>query len=126
MLVSVAQLSRAVDLTVSWEPVADDSITNYVIYASTNELTAANFRTAAQARFDAGTNTERVLQTVQPARWYFGVTVVSDTGIESDLSNVTIAVVPHPPAHVALVQYAPTLTSSNWENIGFIRLKTSQ
>ena len=91
--------ATAKDLTLQWDPPPiTEGITNYAIYASTSEITAANFL-SAPFRYNAGTSTTFTITNLAPARWYF--TAVSEAdGMMSDTSNILRVNVPGKPENL--------------------------
>lgn len=95
----LAGLNRgaARDLTLSWNPSADPTVTGYKIYYGTsschytNNVTVGNVTTATISNLNAGVT------------YYFSATAFDATGTESDFSNETSFIVP---GVVTLVQNA--------------------
>ena len=78
----------ASDIQLRWGASPIPGITNYVIYASTSALTAANLPTAI-LRLNVGTNLTATVTNLT-GHWYFVATAQMDgmDGLESDLSNM--------------------------------------
>ncbi len=122
-----ATAARAGTVTLAWDPSPDASVAGYFIYAATNDLAATNLA-AAPIRVDARTNTVCSVDVTNAGLWTFVATAYALTGtnrIESDPSNQVSVRFPWPPARMAVLvpQYAATLGSTNWQDLGFFRLK---
>lgn len=111
----------ASDVKLAWDASPTPGVTNYVLYASTNSLTATNLPTAT-VRLNVGTNLTASVENIQPGQWSFAATGMKD-GLESDPSNILIVDVPKPPDRMrtVVVQYSGTLT--NFYDVGFFRLR---
>ena len=116
-----ALTSMASDAKLAWDASLTTGVTNYVLYASTNILSATNL-TSATVRLNVGTNLTATVEGIQTGQWSFAATAMKD-GIESDPSNILIVDVPQPPARMrtVVVQYSGTLT--NFYDVGFFRLR---
>lgn len=119
MLLAVTCLGA--DVRLAWDASPTEGITNYVIYAHTNAITQETY-TNAVVRINVGTNLTATVEDPSPARWWFTVTAMRD-GLESDISNVIEVEVPAPPSgmRTVIVQYSGTLT--NFQDVGFFRLR---
>jgi len=116
-----ALTSMASDAKLAWDASPTTGVTNYVLYASTNILSATNL-TSATVRLNVGTNLTATVERIQSGQWSFAVTAMKN-GLESDPSNILIVEVPQPPARMrtVVVQYSGTLT--NFYDVGFFRLR---
>jgi len=116
-----ALTSMASDIKLAWDASPTTGVPNYVLYASTNILSATNL-TSATVRLNVGTNLTATVERIQAGQWSFAATAMKD-GLESDPSNILIADVPQPPARMrtVVVQYSGTLT--NFYDVGFFRLR---
>lgn len=110
----------ASDLKLAWDASPTPGITNYVLYASTNTLTATNLP-SAQVRLNVGTNLTATVTDIKAGQWTFAATAMKD-GIES-APTLLLAEVPKPPDRMrtVVVQYSGTLT--NFYDVGFFRLR---
>jgi hypothetical protein len=99
----------AADVRLAWDASPTPGVTNYLLYAHTNLLTATNL-SASLLRFHVGTNLTATVEALQSGQWSFTVTAMKD-GLESDPSNVLLVEVPQPPARMrtVVVQYSGTL-----------------
>lgn len=110
------------DVTVAWDASPTPGVTNYVLYAHTNLLTATNLASAV-VKVNCGTNLSASIEDLHPpSQWYLAATAAAG-GVQSDLSNVLIVQVPVTPpnARVVAIQYGITL--SNFVDAGFFRLR---
>jgi hypothetical protein len=89
------------DFTLGWDPSPSPGVTNYVLYASTNGLSASTL-TNAMVAVNVGTNTLMEAQNIVPGTWSFAVTAQAG-GIESGPSNILIVQVPAAPANLRSV-----------------------
>lgn len=121
--VAVTTLNGAdgADIRFAWDPSTTTGVTNYVLHAHTNALTATNFASAL-VHVNVGTNLTASVSALQPGLWSFCATAQKD-GVQSAPSNVVNVEVPRPPPNmrVVVVQYSNTL--SNWYDAGFFRLR---
>lgn len=120
-LMLLAGLCMGADVKLAWDASPTEGITNYVLFAHTNAINQETYRSAV-VKLNVGTNLTCTVEDPVPARWWFTVVAQKD-GLESDISNVIDAEVPSPPAHMRTVvmQYSGTLT--NWQDVGFFRLR---
>lgn len=118
---SLAPLGGNVKL--AFDPSTTPGVTNYVLYASTNALTATNLATAV-TNISLGTNLSVRVDGLRPGKWWFATTAVKD-GVESVASNILPLEVPQSPAVMRslAIQYNATLTGTNWQDAGWFRLK---
>lgn len=122
VLVLVLEPARAGEVTLAWDASPSPGVTNYVLYAHTNALSATNLASAL-VKVNAGTNLTALVENLRPpATWYFVATAVAG-GVQSDPSNQLIVQVPVAPANqrVLAVQFGVTLT--NFTDTGFFRLR---
>ena len=97
-LLLLAFTAAAKDVTFAWDASPTTGITNYVIYASTN-----NFGAGTTLKQNAGTSLTTTLTNVTPGvKWWFYVTAGMD-GFESVPSNVVTFTVPHGPALLRVI-----------------------
>ena len=102
MLLMLSALSCAAqNFTLKWDPSPEASVTNYVIYGSTNANFATNL-SVAPLKISVGTNTSLLVEASKPGRYYFTATAVAG-GIQSTNSNVLPVLVPEPPANLFTV-----------------------
>ena len=107
-------------LRLAWDASATPGC-EYVLYASTNELTQETYRDAT-VRVPCGTNLTATIEGIVVGEWSFAATAVKD-GAESDLSNVVVTEIPPAPGtmRTVVVQYGGTVT--NWQDVGFFRVR---
>ena len=128
LVLLIALLARAGHLTVAFNPSPGltDGGTNgvgYWLYGQTN-----NFDPLCLAdsplKLNLGTNTQASFYTTNSAAWWFAVTAYSN-GLESDVSNILPVNFPPMPATLAVLvpQYIQTLSATNWQDLGFFRVK---
>lgn len=101
----------------------------YLIYGSPFNLNNAN-RWTAPIRADCGTN---LIWSLTPTNtvtntWFFAVAAYygsATNGIESELTTPIPVRWPPPPQNVVVLipQYNTTLLKTNWQDIGFFRIK---
>lgn len=108
-------------LNLAWDAVPGAGVTNYVLYAHTNTLTATNLA-AATVKAGVGTNTLVAVENLAPGQWSFAVTAVK-AGVESPPSNILPVEVPPAPVNLRTVvlQYGATVT--NLTDMGYFRLR---
>lgn len=126
LVLLLAVSSRAGSVNLAWDASATSGVTNYLLYASTNALTATNLA-SAPVKVACGTNLNvTITGLAAPLTWQFAVTAVKG-GVQSDPSNVVIAQVPLTPANarVVAVQYLE-LDTTNATDVGFFRLRIGQ
>lgn len=104
-------------------PSPTPGITNYVIYISTNTMTAQNFHSTSLTNFGVGTNlTFTVSEPNPPATWYFVATAVKG-GVESAPTAVLPVSVPLPPGGLLPMALAYSFTldpgGTVWSNLYF-------
>jgi len=119
ILLLAAVSAEASFIRLAW----DASVTpgcEYVLYASTNELTQETYRDAT-VRVPCGTNLTATIEGIVEGAWSFAATAVKD-GVESDLSNVVVTEIPSAPGtmRTVVLQYSATIT--NWMDVGFFRV----
>ena len=103
----------------------DESVTpgcEYVLYASTNELTQETYRDAT-VRVPCGTNLAATIEGIVEGAWSFAATAVKD-GVESDLSNVVVTEIPPAPGtmRTVVLQYSTTITNGWNDTDGYFRI----
>jgi hypothetical protein len=113
--------AQAQTVRLAWDPSPSPGVTNYVLYASTNELSATNLMTAT-TNLPCGTNLTATVTDLSAGNWWFVATAWAG-GVESLPSNVLQVQVPTPPANMRTVvlQYSGTL--SNFYDVGFFKLR---
>lgn len=124
-LLFISLSAIATEVRITWNA-SQSALTNqltYAVYCSTNStLDKTN-----ALRVDVGTNLTAVVD-VPTGIWQFAATSTwtdSTNSIESDFSNIVIAEVPKAPGKLRTLtlQYTPILTSTNWQDVGFFRIK---
>ena len=107
-------------LRLAWDASATPGC-EYVLYASTNELTQETYRDAT-VRVPCGTNLTATIEGIVEGAWSFAATAVKD-GVESDLSNVVVTEIPQAPGtmRTVILQYTDTVTNG-WMDVGFFRV----
>ena len=115
-----AMNAEASFLRLAWDASATPGC-EYVLYASTNELTQETYRDAT-VRVPCETNLTATIEGIVVGEWSFAATAVKD-GAESDLSNVVVTEIPPAPGtmRTVVVQYGGTVT--NWQDVGFFRVR---
>lgn len=146
-LLTLSAAAAAAELHLAWDPSPTPGVTNYVLYASTNDFSAPTNLTAAAAstrvlapanpqarlsglaapdsgavRLNVGTNLTATIADLAEGYWSFAATAEMD-GLESELSNIVHVQVPAPPANMrtVILQYSGTL--SNFQDAVFFKLK---
>lgn len=119
--------THAAPITFVWD--APPEASAYRFYASTNGLDTV----WPQVKVDTGTNRTVTIDSMTPALWTCWATAYAkgtnyDGSVyttESDPSKELLLIVPRPPEKMAVVavQWAGTLASTNWTDMGFFRLK---
>lgn len=107
----------ASEVRLAWDASLTQGVTNYVLYAHTNDLAAVSL-TNALVKLNVGTNLTARVESLVPGRWWFGATAMKD-GMESDLSNTISVEVPRPPRNMRTVVILSSATVTNWTNIFF-------
>lgn len=114
------------DIPLAWDSPTNEPTAAFILYASTNALSAANFRTAP-VRLPLPPINTVTLSSFKPGTYWITVTAVSTNTLESDPSNILVAQVPTPPVNLrtVLLQYSNTITNAgtNWVDAGFFRVK---
>lgn len=107
-------------LHLAWDASATPGC-EYVLYASTNELSQETYRDAL-VRVPCGTNLTATIEGIVEGAWSFAATAVKD-GVESDLSNVVVTEIPPAPGtmRTVILQYTDTVTNG-WMDVGFFRV----
>ena len=128
LLALFAVAAQAADLTLAWNPSPSPGQIGYYIYAGTNAVSKTNY----VRQVDVGTNLLCSLRDIDAGEWHF-IAVAYQTStngtniatIESDPSNELTVLVPNPPTKLitVAVQYNATLATTNWQDMGFFRLK---
>lgn len=117
----LARPLAAQELPLAWDASASPGVTNYILYAGTNSITATNLSSYTM-RISVGTNLTARVESLAPGQWFFAATAQAG-GIESAPSNILAVEVPPAPQRMRtmVVQYSGTLT--NFYDVGFFRLK---
>ena len=121
--------------TFSWDA-PTSTVDGFFLYASTNAFPGSAAPENYLARLDCGNETAVSIDLLIPGTLYFTVTSYADSTntvygtnytsrIESAIANTVILRVPGPPTNMATlaVQWIGTLASTNWQDVGFFRLK---
>lgn len=110
------------DIPLTWDYATNEPTSAFILYASTNVISATNYRTAPVRLPLPPVNTV-TLSSFKPGTYWITVTAVSTNTLESDPSNILVAQVPKPPANLRTVvlQYGPTIT--NFVDVGFFKVK---
>lgn len=110
-LVGLAALvaAKAGQAPLAWDYPAD-AATNFWIYGNTNPITASNLSSAPVRVSTRGTNQTFTVTGLSTGVWFFAVTAVSSTGLESDPSTNTWGQLVNAPSNVRIVilQYQQT------------------
>lgn len=116
-------------ITLTWEPSPSTNAAGYRLYGDQGHIDW----TQPLVKIDTGTNRIVTVDNVKPGVWHFMATAYapmtnSDNTvvmIESDPSEELLVDVPAPPTNLmtVAVQWIGTLASTNWQDIGFFRLK---
>ena len=109
-------------LRLAWDASATPGC-EYVLYASTNELTQETYRDAT-VRVPCGTNLTATIEGIAVGQWRFCATAIKD-GVESDLSNVVVTEIPPAPGtmRTVVLQYTTTISNGWNDTDGFFRIR---
>ncbi|HYG98864.1 MAG TPA: hypothetical protein VD837_07005 [Terriglobales bacterium] len=124
LIVSLAIMSsHAATVRLTWNRSTDPSVTGYYVYAFTNQVFVAT--NPAALRVNVGTNIITAIDGLKPVIHHFTATAYNALGVESDFSNVVSTEIPHAPAQMRTLtlQYSADLSSTNWQDKGFFRIK---
>lgn len=121
LLCLLAQQVLATDASLAWSPSPTPGSTNYVLYASTNGLDYVT-RSNALAKVNVGLQNKITLYDIAPGIWTFAVTCQKD-GLESSFCTPLVVEVPQPPVGLRTVVIENTINLTNWNNVGYFRLK---
>lgn len=111
------------ELRLAWQP-SPDAVAGYILHASTNSFATTN---ASALRVDVGTNLTASVQATNAARWFFTVTAYDTNRVESARCPELMVQFFNPPAGLGVViQHTAQLESTNWQDVGFFRLKISR
>jgi hypothetical protein len=115
----------AATVKLAWDPSPSPGVAGYNLYAHTNSLAAGTNLSAALVRVQTTNLTVSVQFTNAQPRWYFVATAVSTNGLESVPSPELIVESPAPPSNTRTlaVEYIPTITGTNWTDVGFFRIR---
>jgi hypothetical protein len=122
---------NAAQVNLAWDsPASTNGLKGYYIYAHTNSLaTGTNLASAlVRVKVPGATSTNATVQFTNSATWFFVATAYGDFDMESVPSNEVIATIPKAfpqPANVrtVAVEYIPTITGTNWTDVGFFRFR---
>ena len=105
----------AADINLKWNPSPSPGITNYALYAST---------ASTNLIINVGTNLTASLVDVKPGIWTFYVTAGKD-GLQSPPCTPLTVEMAQPPENLRtiIVQGAPIITATNWQDLGVFKLK---
>lgn len=123
-LIFLAATAFAADLHLAWDaPPAP--VAGFKLYISTNELSDATLGTNTLS-LDVGTNLTVTLTNLPVGKYWLAASDYDSNGVESTLSNVLQVEVPEPPNNLRtlVLQASFDLTSTNWQDLGFLRLKS--
>ena len=123
ILLLAAVSAEASFIRLAWDASATPGC-EYVLYASTNELTQETYRDAALVRVPCGTNLTATLEGIAVGEWSFLATAIKD-GVESDISNVVVTEVPPAPGtmRTVVLQYSTTITNGWNDTDGYFRIR---
>ena len=125
LLIQVNSFSAGV--TLAWDaPTITNGLASYKLYAATNSLASGtNLGSALVTLSIPYTTTQSVIEFKNAARWYFVVTSVGTNSLESTVSNEVIIQAPPPliGLRTIAVMAAPTLTGTNWVDVGFFQIR---
>ena len=109
-------------LRLAWDASATPGC-EYVLYASTNELTQETYRDAT-VRVPCETNLTATIEGIVEGAWSFAATAVKD-GVESDISNVVVTEIPPAPGtmRTVVLQYSTTITNGWNDTDGYFRIR---
>lgn len=126
LLINLTLLGLAASLwavTLEWDP-SPDAVSGYRLYASTNSVSVHRL-TNALVKVDCGMNRVCTLSNlVSGVTWYFVATGYT-TNAESLPSNEVIYRIPMAPVQMrtVIVQWQGTVVGTNWQDVGFFRIK---
>lgn len=108
-------------LRLAWDASPTPGV-EYLLYVQSD--TAPFTYTNYAARVNVGTNLTAHVYQIQPGKWNFAVTAVTNS-VESDFSNVLPVEVPGPPtnARTVTLQYNASVTSTNWTDVTVFRVR---
>ena len=119
-------LGRAGGITLAFDPSLGTNSGGYYLYGQTNGFDAnpTNLHSSPLV-MDLGTNTEVSFIVTNSAKWWFAVTAHDPNGLESDVSNILPVYFSPPPTNLMVLvpQYIATLVGTNWQDIGFFRVR---
>ncbi len=120
LLLLATAVATGQELRLAWSP-SPDPVAGYILHAGTNSFTRTN---AAALRLDVGTNLTATIQVTNAAIWFFAATAYDSNRVESARCPEIMVQFLNPPAGLGVViQHAPTITGTNWQDVGFFRLK---
>ena len=124
--VGVSAPGPGMPVSFGWNASPDGTnVGGYFLYGSTNQAWLVTTNT--QIKVDAGTNTQCSIANTNAGQWYFTVTAypAGTNYNESGPSNILPVYFTRPPPnfYVLVPQYTATLGSTNWQDLGYFRLK---
>lgn len=116
-------------VTLQWDPSPDNA--QYYLYAGTNSFYRTNTPlplTNYVAKVNCGTNLTCSLTNLTPGKIFYFVATAYTNNLESLPSNEVIYVTPNIPAppgglRTVYVEYSGEIVSTNWQNVGYFRIK---
>lgn len=109
------------DIRLAWDASPTPGVTNYSVYAHTNQIVVACVIVPGCLRTNVGTNLVVDFVALRPGRWWFVATAWKD-GLESAPSGVLEVEEPAPPAGMRTLNVQASTDLTTWTNIGFFRL----
>lgn len=123
LLLLTLAMASGQELRLAWQP-SPDPVAGYILHAGTNSFATTN---ASALRVDVGTNLTASVQATNAARWFFTVTAYDTNRVESVPCPELMVQFSRPPSGLGVtVQHAAQLESTNWQDVGFFRLKISR
>lgn len=121
-LLSFVGSSHAQSVKLAWDASPTVGVTNYVLYAHTNPITAINI-TNSLVKVSVGTNLTATAYDIHAGKWWFGAVAQKD-GVISAPSNILMIEVPEPPTNTrsVVLQYAATLTNGFYDAL-YLKLR---
>lgn len=112
------------NLALAFSPSPSTNVAGYYLYGQTNGFDVAKAN-SAPIKLNLGTNTQVSFTTTNSTSWWFAATAYLTNGLESDFSNILPVQFPPGPTNLAVLvpQYIATLTATNWQDIGFFRVR---
>lgn len=115
-----ASLCIAAEVRLTWSSSPSPAVTGYYVYAFTNSIADK-----PAIKIDVGTNLIASVESLRPGIWTFTATAYTAEKIESDFATPITTEVPPSPAQMRTItlQYNTDLSSTNWQDAGFFRVK---